>query len=163
VVRERRTAFVRDDDFVRLAAVVAAREARAFSAAFLLVGDRRMRALHARHLGDPSTTDVMSFDLAAEGAAPEIEVAINAELAAREGRKRGHGARAELLFYAAHGLLHGLGYDDCTPARRGRMHRRQAQCLADLGIRVEVEDPRPPRRRPPRPGGSGAALGETSR
>ncbi len=39
-----------------------------------------------------------------------------------------------MLLYAVHGLLHLCGYDDRTPAGFRRMHRKEDDLLARLGV-----------------------------
>jgi len=140
------SAVILDPETVRrLAAAVQAREGGGLRVAVHVVGDERMRELHARHLGVEETTDVISFDLRG-GDDPEPcpedvdgEIFVNAPMAVREARSRGHDPRTELLFYVAHGLYHLLGYDDATPEARAAMLDRQAACLADLGLKMEAD------------------------
>jgi probable rRNA maturation factor len=136
VVRRARSPEVPDADLSALGRDIARGEGRSFGVVFTFVSDREMKSLHRRHLGDPETTDVLAFDLAEPGADPEGEVILNVALARREGKARGHGTRAEALFYAAHGLLHLLGYDDRTKQERSAMHVLQSRYLAGLGVVV---------------------------
>ncbi len=39
-----------------------------------------------------------------------------------------------MLLYITHGLLHVLGYDDSSPAKFRRMHKREDELLEALGI-----------------------------
>lgn len=101
----------------------------------LLVGDRRMAALHDRWLGLPGTTDVISFDLSggmADGLTGDI--AISTETARRVARQVGWSARLEVAYYAIHGLLHLAGYDDHDPAERRVMRLRERALLAAAGL-----------------------------
>lgn len=105
----------------------------------VVTGDREIRRINRRWLGHDWSTDVIAFDLRDSDRRPvpgevDGEIVINAQRARREARRRKHPARAELLFYVAHGLLHLLGYDDDTPGRRARMHGLQARYLARAGI-----------------------------
>ena len=61
-----------------------------------------------------------------------VELIINPDAAAREGRERNGGYPAEMALYLVHGLLHSAGEDDLSPAPRRRMRRREKECLAAL-------------------------------
>jgi probable rRNA maturation factor len=130
-------------------AAVAEAGVGAATLAVRLIGDAVSGALHAAHFADPEPTDVMSFPDG--GSDPEDgrlrlgDLAVNVALAAREGGKRRPGvpaARAtaeECTLYIVHGLLHLLGYDDISPAKRKKMWARQRALLARIGIDLEAE------------------------
>ena len=105
-----------------------------------IVGDEEMADLHQRTLGQASTTDVLTFDMrdeqgaAREGAAVERDTVLCAAEAGRRAGELGHGVREELLLYAVHSLLHVQGYDDVTPSKARRMHRREDELLGALGV-----------------------------
>lgn len=103
----------------------------------LLTGDAEIAALHARHLGDPSPTDVMSF--AVDGGA---EVVVSVATARAAAKQLGHEARAEVALYIVHGLLHVLGHDDVAPRARARMRAAESQVLQRLGLDVAPVDAR---------------------
>ncbi|MEZ6232866.1 MAG: rRNA maturation RNase YbeY [Phycisphaerales bacterium] len=101
------------------------------------VGDAEMRAAHARHLGEDSTTDVLTFDLRenAEGGAPlDVDVLVCVDEAERQGGERGHPASHELLLYIVHAMLHCLGYDDRDEASFAAMHAREDEVLGAIGV-----------------------------
>ena len=114
-----------------------------------LIGDAVSSELHAAHFADPEPTDVMSFPDG--GRDPEDgrlllgDLAVNANLASREASRRRPGlppARAtaeECALYIVHGLLHLLGEDDTTPAKRKKMWAKQRTLLAGIGIALEEE------------------------
>ena len=101
-----------------------------------LVDDAGSQAVNAAHLGHDYPTDVISFTFepvpgdAGSGLCGEIVV--NAEQAARLGRRYG-GARRELALYLAHGCDHLSGEDDATPAQRRRMRRRELRWVQEAG------------------------------
>jgi len=96
------------------------------SVAFL--GDPVLAGLHARYLGDPSATDVITFSGdAANNVAGEICVSVDA--AERHARKTGARLSDEITLYVVHGWLHLAGYDDRTPAARRAMRRAEAQAM----------------------------------
>lgn len=113
-----------------------------------LVGDATSGALHAAHFSDPEPTDVMSFPDGCvdpeDGRLRLGDLAVNVELAAREGARRRPGltaARAtteECALYVVHGLLHLLGDDDTTPAKRKKMWAKQRALLDRIGIALEA-------------------------
>ena len=98
-----------------------------------VVGDEEMTELNRRFLDRGGTTDVLAFPYGEEEGHLEGEVVVNAEVALRQAQERSHGAEDELLLYAVHGVLHLLGDDDSTPARRKAMQRQGLSFLASLG------------------------------
>jgi len=103
-----------------------------------LIDDERMASLHAEYCDDPSTTDVLTFDLredVSDDQAPlDGDLAICRDQAQRQAKGRGHDARTELLLYAVHGLLHLLGEDDHDDEDFAQMHRREDELLGRLGF-----------------------------
>ncbi|MEO1236187.1 MAG: rRNA maturation RNase YbeY [Planctomycetota bacterium] len=102
-----------------------------------LVDDAAMADLHAEHHGDPTTTDVITFDLADPDAPTshvEGDLVVCRDEAVRQAEARGHDARLELLLYAVHGLMHLLGEDDGEPEAYDRMHRREDELLGAMGF-----------------------------
>ena len=103
----------------------------AMPVSLLLADDREVARLHARFLGDPSRTDVLSF--AMDGAA---EIAVSVECARREAARRGHSIRAELALYVVHGVLHACGHDDVRARDRARKRAAERTLLASLGLHI---------------------------
>ncbi|MCB9876079.1 MAG: rRNA maturation RNase YbeY [Planctomycetes bacterium] len=101
----------------------------------LLTDDAEIAALHGEHLGDPTPTDVMSFEL--DG---EAEIVVSVETARREARRAGHAMRAEVALYIVHGLLHTCGYDDVKARDRRAMREAERAILAQLGLKVRAVD-----------------------
>jgi len=99
----------------------------------VFVSDAELARLHAEHLGDPSPTDVMAFDLGAEGGGPAGEVYVSVERARAVARERDLAPEAELLLYVVHGCLHLCGHDDHAPRARARMRAAERAVLARLG------------------------------
>jgi len=103
----------------------------------VFVADRALARLHARHLGDPSPTDVITFDLAG-GAGAEAELYVSVQRARAEARARGLAPERELALYVVHGCLHLCGFDDRTPRARARMRHAEAEVLGRLGYAPEM-------------------------
>lgn len=101
--------------------------------ALRLVGDAEMAELHGRYKGDPTTTDVLTFDLS-QGDDLCVQLMLCVDQARREADRRGHELRHELLLYAIHGLLHCLGHDDADPEAAAEMHAREDDLLTRLGL-----------------------------
>lgn len=105
--------------------------------AVVFVSDHELARLHARHLGDPSRTDVMAFDLGEEGRGPAGELFVSVERARAVARARNLAPERELTLYVVHGCLHLCGHDDHAPRARARMRRAERAVLARLGYSTE--------------------------
>lgn len=101
-----------------------------------VIGDTEMRALHGKHSGDPTTTDVLTFDLREGGSGQEldVDVLVCADEARRQAELRGHAPEAELLLYVLHACLHCLGHDDGTEEASERMHGEEDAVLRAIGL-----------------------------
>lgn len=104
----------------------------------LVVNDDRMRRLHGRHLGKTETTDVLTFEEstpgASAGAGLAVDIAVCVDEAYRRAADLGHTPEQELLLYAIHGVLHGLGYDDHAADERKAMHAEEDRILEAIGV-----------------------------
>lgn len=101
-----------------------------------LVGDKEMSRLHERFMGIPGPTDVLTFPLDEDDAGDVTagEVVVCVPEAKRRSRDEGTSHRDEVLLYALHGLLHLCGYDDRTTRAFNRMHKKEDELLAALGV-----------------------------
>jgi probable rRNA maturation factor len=101
-----------------------------------LVGDAEIMRLNKKFLNHNRTTDCLSFDLSDDdGMGTKIfELVVNAELAARQAKLRGHCCQAELMLYITHGLLHNLGFDDSTLQKARKMHDAEDEILQQEGF-----------------------------
>ena len=95
----------------------------------LITSSAQMRRLNRRFRGKNSATDVLSFPFT-DGTAGDIAIA--AEVAARNARRLGHSAADEMKILILHGLLHLAGYDHETDA--GAMTRKEARLRRLLGL-----------------------------
>ena len=120
-----------DVELKRIAAIAGV---TAGSIALLLVADARMCELHGEYKDDPTTTDVLTFDLReSPDEAIEGDLVLCIDEAARQAKERGHDTRTELLLYAVHGLLHLMGYDDLRAADFEKMHAKEDELFEAAG------------------------------
>jgi probable rRNA maturation factor len=103
-----------------------------------LIDDRAMTEAHARHLGNPSVTDVITFDLAGgtarDGAPLDVDLLVCLDEANRHAAALGHPFEREVALYVLHGVLHCLGFDDNDDGASARMHAREDEILVAIGL-----------------------------
>jgi len=100
-----------------------------------LVDDDEMVRAHARSHDDPTTTDVITYDLRDDDTDPlDTDLIVCADEARRRARELDHPIEHELTLYAIHGALHCLGYDDTDETSRERIHAREDELLGAIGI-----------------------------
>lgn len=104
-----------------------------------IVNDERMSSAHEQFSGITGTTDVLTFDLAPQTKSfdqktLDTDLTICFDEAMRQATKLNHPIEHELLLYIIHGTLHCLGYNDHDDAEYQRMHTKEDQLLAALGI-----------------------------
>ena len=97
----------------------------------LITSSAQMRRLNRQFRGKNEATDVLSFP-SPDGTAGDI--AISAEVGARNARHLGHSTFDELKILILHGLLHLAGYDHETDG--GDMARKEARLRRALGLPV---------------------------
>ncbi|HUH02083.1 MAG TPA: rRNA maturation RNase YbeY [Kofleriaceae bacterium] len=107
--------------------------ARELEVSVRLTGDAAIRALNREYRKKNKPTDVLAFaqrEADPSGLHPELlgDVVISLDTAARQARR---GLLAEVLFLAAHGLCHLLGYDHQTDDQEGEMNARMRALLAE--------------------------------
>lgn len=85
------------------------------------VSEAVIRRLNRIYRGIDKPTDILTF--AGEGNFLG-EILINYKLIKKQARESGVGARDELIFILAHGLLHLMGYKDNTEAGRIKMIKK---------------------------------------
>ncbi len=103
----------------------------------LVTSNAEMKSLNRRFRGKDRSTDVLSFPAPRSRAGFAGDIAISAEIAARNARALGHPLAVEVKILVLHGLLHLRGYDH--ERDNGRMARREQQlrkqfCLPDALI-----------------------------
>jgi probable rRNA maturation factor len=99
----------------------------------LVTTNREMKSLNLRFRSRNAPTDVLSFPPGSELPARDVgDIAISAEMAAKNGKRLGHSAAEEVKILTLHGLLHLAGYDH--EHDNGRMARREQQLRIQLGL-----------------------------
>ncbi|NLH17724.1 MAG: rRNA maturation RNase YbeY [Phycisphaerae bacterium] len=114
-----------------------------------ITDDTGMRRVNRRYFASSAITDCISFDLSDHFDPVRCyAIVVNADLARRQARLRGHSPRAELALYIVHGILHQLGFDDLTIAEARRMHREEDRLLQRAGFGVVYHNASSPSRCP---------------
>ena len=124
----------------------------------LLCDDRRIARLHDEWMGDPTPTDVITFDLSEPAGMPggdgvmRGDIVVSTETAVRMAKEVASTPRLETAYYVIHGILHLTGHDDLAPGPRRAMRRRERTLMEALGLPAP---PRPAGARTMRSGGVG--------
>jgi probable rRNA maturation factor len=99
----------------------------------LVTSSRELRGLNRRFRGKDAPTDVLSFPPMpglVDGLAGDI--AISADIAARNGKLLGHSSAEEIKILVLHGILHLAGYDhECD---QGEMARKEDALRKEMGL-----------------------------
>lgn len=112
----------------------------------VLTSDSEIRELNRQYLHRDHPTDVLAFWQSEERPLPTFDqkpstkgpppvlgdVVISVDTARRQAEENGLTLEQELGLLTIHGVLHLLGHEDETPARRKKMQRRQQEILAHL-------------------------------
>ena len=101
----------------------------------VLVDNAYISKLNASYRYRPEATDVLSFNL--QGEMPGLEeedsvlgdIFISAEKAALQAQEAGKTLEEEIIFLAAHGALHLLGYEHDSDAAEEKMQRKTEEAL----------------------------------
>lgn len=107
----------------------------------VFVDERTSGELHGRWLGDPTPTDVISFDLDDDLGGDAGELYVSVDQAVKVARERGIDPGAELVLYVVHGTLHLCGYDDHEDDDRRAMRVAEREVLSSLGLPPPAVDP----------------------
>ncbi|MEN6384227.1 MAG: rRNA maturation RNase YbeY [Phycisphaerales bacterium] len=100
-----------------------------------IADDKRIVEVNKKFLKSGKITDVISFDVS-EDDDKIFDIIVNAQLARRQAKLRGHSFEAELMLYIIHGLLHQLGFDDLTTRKAAKMHRMEDEILGKSGFGI---------------------------
>jgi len=97
-----------------------------------------MTRVHTEFLDDPTTTDVITFDLtngeSSEGGPLDVNAYVCLDEAQRIADERKHDVLHELTLYVLHAALHCLGENDSTNDGYERMHAREDEVLTAIGL-----------------------------
>src|SRR5436190_14746033 len=88
------------------------------------VSDEAIAKVHGEFMGDPTPTDVITFQ--------HGEIIISLDTAKRQAAENGELYEREVLRYMVHGLLHLAGWDDREETERVEMHRVQETILKQM-------------------------------
>ncbi|MGH9494067.1 MAG: rRNA maturation RNase YbeY [Candidatus Sulfotelmatobacter sp.] len=105
----------------------------------LITSSAAMRGLNSQFRGKDKATDVLSFPAearAGSGVPFAGEIAISADIAARNARQLGHPAALEIRVLVLHGILHLAGYDH--ERDNGEMARKEAKLRQALHLPVAL-------------------------
>lgn len=100
----------------------------------LLTSSPELRSLNRRFRKVDKTTDVLSFPPLLDSDEFAGDVAISADMAARNARRLGHSAAEEVRILVLHGVLHLAGHDHETD--RGEMAGLEQRLRKSLGLPV---------------------------
>lgn len=99
-----------------------------------VVNDATMSQMHNKHLGEDSTTDVLTFDQGGSDDSIDADIVICSDVAIRAADERGHTMNEELLLYIVHGMLHCIGFDDHDENSHRAMHEEEDKILLAIGV-----------------------------
>ncbi|MGA2916713.1 MAG: rRNA maturation RNase YbeY [Sedimentisphaerales bacterium] len=103
----------------------------------LVISDKEIIRINRRFLNNKKLTDVISFDLSEKGDNFKFfDIVVNAQMAHRQAKLRGHSPQSELALYFLHGLLHNLDFDDSTPVKAAKMHKTEDKILKKFGYGI---------------------------
>lgn len=114
-----------------------------------LTDDQEIQTLNHQYRQQDKPTDVLSF-AALETDLPQTDeiqalplylgdIVISLDTAQRQALSQEHPLETELVWLAAHGLLHLLGWDHPDEPSLVRMLDQQQQLLATIGIAIDFE------------------------
>ncbi len=116
----------------------------AYMVSLQLTTDAEMQSLNASYRQQDKPTDVLAF-AALEWVGPPLlaladepldlgDIMISVETAARQAAEHGHSLDLEVVWLAAHGLLHLLGWDHPTAPELNQMLVEQSRLLGYVGL-----------------------------
>lgn len=97
--------------------------------AYHFISLQTMQTLHAKFLGDPHPTDILTFDYSSEESL-EAEIFVCPAYTRLIAKQLSQPYGDELRRVLAHGLLHLLGYQDHSPATRLKMRFAEERWLS---------------------------------
>jgi len=102
----------------------------------LFCDNQFIKKLNKRYFGRISPTDVIAFPLADEFE-PEYlgDIVVSVEKAVEKAKSFNVTWQKELFLYVVHGILHLLGYEDTTDAKRKKMLKTQKEIMEKLFLK----------------------------
>jgi len=121
-----------DDEPLRaLLRTIATEEDCTLGAVTVVLADHEtVLRLNRDYLGHDYLTDVLSFDLSESSERVDGEIYVDLDTAAERHAEFDTTFEREVHRYAAHGLLHLIGYDDSSPEERALMRRLEDRYLS---------------------------------
>jgi rRNA maturation RNase YbeY len=110
--------------------IAAEEDCRLGSVTVVLTDHETVLQLNRDYLDHDYLTDVLSFDLSDEPERVVGEIYVDLDTAAERHAEFNTTFEGEVHRYAAHGLLHLIGYDDDTPEERALMRRLEDRYLS---------------------------------
>jgi len=110
-----------------------------------IAGDRELRSLNRRFLGEDHATDVLRFPdgdageqskAEADGPVHLGDVVVSWPAVRRQAAEFGHEPEAEMLLLVVHGFLHVLGWDHASAEEELEMTRLTVSSMAATGARL---------------------------
>ena len=98
----------------------------------ILSDDEKLFQLKKQYFQQDALTDVITFNLEADGDPVEGEIYISLNRVSENAKKFKQDIGRELKRVIIHGLLHLLGYDDQTPEEKEAMTRLEDHYLSQL-------------------------------
>lgn len=98
----------------------------------LVTNSRRMRQLNAQFRGKDYATDVLSFPSPTFVEGFSGDIAVSADIAARNAHSLGHSVADEVKILVLHGVLHLAGYDH--ESDKGQMAEKELRLRRKLGL-----------------------------
>jgi probable rRNA maturation factor len=119
----------------------------AYEVSLQFTDDQEVRELNAAYRQQDRPTDVLSFaaidaDLPRSPDLPFClgDIIISVETAERQAAERNHTLTEELIWLAAHGLLHLLGWDHPDEASLRTMLEEQDRLLQAIGYSIQYDE-----------------------
>lgn len=134
VFNEHEAAIGLQDETKCTAEYVLLNEKRNAELRIVFVDDDKIHNLNKRFLRHDKVTDVLSFPLEEQEGVIEGEIYVCIDQAERQAREYGVSIHQEISRLVIHGLLHLIGYDDTTPAKKSAMKEKEDSYLEQLQI-----------------------------
>ena len=102
-----------------------------------ITGDKQLKELNKRFLGEDRATDVLSFPSGSkDGYLGDLAISVpRARAQAKVGK---HSLQQELQLLAVHGTLHLLGHDHSSAKDKAAMWNAQQRILSKLGVSIDI-------------------------